>query len=263
MFCPKCGAEYRPGFTECTDCFLPLVAEPPEETAHDHPTMKGTRGAYDVAYSCFLLSGLILLGLAGVRLSSTEAEWQSGGGAVFFLLLPLIFIPAMAMIVGIALALHIRTHWPLVALAAGTILIVAGAFMESVPESVEMRGAIIYGVMALAACIFWFAVLRRKSFPAPDHPTVELMTIFRSGNPAIIPLAKSLLESADISFVTKGEQVQDLVGWGRFPAGLNPAIGPVEFQVSSDDAEQARQLLAELEETGGSHDSPGTESDDA
>ena len=80
MFCPKCGAEYRPGFTECADCFIPLVAKPPKETAPDHRTLKGTRGAYDVAYICFLLSGLIVLGLAGVRLSSTEAEWRSGGG---------------------------------------------------------------------------------------------------------------------------------------------------------------------------------------
>jgi hypothetical protein len=129
--------------------------------------MKRTRGTYDVAYSCFLLSGLIVLGLAGIRLSFTEAEWHNGAGAVYLLLLPLILIPAIAMIVGIALTLYIGTHWPLVVLAAGTILIVAGAFMESVPESVEMRGAIIYGFMVLVACILWFAVLRRKFFPSP------------------------------------------------------------------------------------------------
>src|SRR5262245_23198719 len=26
MICPKCGAEYRPGFTRCTDCEVDLVA---------------------------------------------------------------------------------------------------------------------------------------------------------------------------------------------------------------------------------------------
>jgi hypothetical protein len=26
MFCPSCEAEYREGFTECTDCGVPLVA---------------------------------------------------------------------------------------------------------------------------------------------------------------------------------------------------------------------------------------------
>jgi len=28
MICPNCGAEYRPGFTTCADCEVPLVAAP-------------------------------------------------------------------------------------------------------------------------------------------------------------------------------------------------------------------------------------------
>ncbi len=31
MFCPKCRAEYRAGFTECADCKIPLVAVLPPE----------------------------------------------------------------------------------------------------------------------------------------------------------------------------------------------------------------------------------------
>jgi len=27
MFCPQCDVEYRPGFTECADCNVPLVEE--------------------------------------------------------------------------------------------------------------------------------------------------------------------------------------------------------------------------------------------
>ena len=34
MFCPQCGAEYRPGFDRCTDCAVDLVHEPPPEEAH-------------------------------------------------------------------------------------------------------------------------------------------------------------------------------------------------------------------------------------
>lgn len=37
MFCPVCKAEYRQGFTECSDCQTPLVDElpPPPETYPD------------------------------------------------------------------------------------------------------------------------------------------------------------------------------------------------------------------------------------
>jgi hypothetical protein len=30
MFCPDCGAEYRPGFTHCTDCDVDLESELPK-----------------------------------------------------------------------------------------------------------------------------------------------------------------------------------------------------------------------------------------
>lgn len=31
MWCPSCGAEYRPGFTHCPDCDVDLIASPPPE----------------------------------------------------------------------------------------------------------------------------------------------------------------------------------------------------------------------------------------
>ncbi len=37
MFCPKCKAEYRPGYTVCADCGVPLVDRLPPEPEHEEP----------------------------------------------------------------------------------------------------------------------------------------------------------------------------------------------------------------------------------
>jgi hypothetical protein len=38
MFCPRCEAEYRPGFTKCSDCDIALVDKLPENRLADkHP----------------------------------------------------------------------------------------------------------------------------------------------------------------------------------------------------------------------------------
>jgi hypothetical protein len=37
MYCPQCGTEYREGFTECSDCHIPLLPgnTPPESSSFD------------------------------------------------------------------------------------------------------------------------------------------------------------------------------------------------------------------------------------
>jgi hypothetical protein len=37
MFCPECGAEYREGFYECSDCQVPLVLEVGPEPTPELP----------------------------------------------------------------------------------------------------------------------------------------------------------------------------------------------------------------------------------
>ena len=39
MICPRCGAEYRAGFTLCSDCLVPLVEELPQP----HPEPRARR----------------------------------------------------------------------------------------------------------------------------------------------------------------------------------------------------------------------------
>ena len=76
----------------------------------------------------------------------------------------------------------------------------------------------------------------------------DLVTVYETGDPSLVALAKSLLDSAGIEFATKGEALQDLLGLGRFPGGTNLVTGPVEFQVGPDDAEKARSMLRDLRE---------------
>ena len=74
-----------------------------------------------------------------------------------------------------------------------------------------------------------------------------LVTVFQTGNPITLALAKGALESAGIRFVSEGEGLQDLIGLGRFPGGFNVATGPVKIQVDMRDAEVAKQVLADIE----------------
>ncbi len=39
MFCPSCGAEFRPSFVECNDCLVPLIDQPPESPVNE-PTKR-------------------------------------------------------------------------------------------------------------------------------------------------------------------------------------------------------------------------------
>ena len=93
--------------------------------------------------------------------------------------------------------------------------------------------------------------------PSPGDPDVEVETVFESANPALIALARSLLDSAGIEFSTKGDMLQDLFGWGRFPGGVNLLTGPVTFLVRAEDAREARSILEDLQREQG--EQPGSE----
>ena len=73
------------------------------------------------------------------------------------------------------------------------------------------------------------------------------VTVLETSDQGLIAFAKSLLEEADIPFFAKGEGVQDLFGGGRIGA-FNIVTGPIQLQVPADDADQARELLKDLDE---------------
>lgn len=84
--------------------------------------------------------------------------------------------------------------------------------------------------------------------PIPEaHPDPKMETVYISADAALIAMAKSLLEDAQIEYFAKGEAIQDLFGAGRL-GGFNILCGPVEFGVAAEDAPAARELLSHLED---------------
>jgi hypothetical protein len=43
MYCPECGVEYRAGFTECSDCHVGLVEQPPPPAEVPSPNLELVR----------------------------------------------------------------------------------------------------------------------------------------------------------------------------------------------------------------------------
>jgi len=77
---------------------------------------------------------------------------------------------------------------------------------------------------------------------------LDLVTIFESGNAALLAIAKSILDGAEIPYMVKGEGLQNLFGMGQIGSGFNLITGPAEIQVNREDEFSARALLAEIDE---------------
>ena len=81
MICPKCGAEYQPGFTECVDCRVPL-AEPGSLDAAPGP---GDEWVVLTEHTFrFGWASLGVMDDAGFRLIALKSELESGGIPVQF-----------------------------------------------------------------------------------------------------------------------------------------------------------------------------------
>ena len=77
----------------------------------------------------------------------------------------------------------------------------------------------------------------------------ELVTVYETGNLGAVAVAKSLLESVGLKYLVKGEGIQDLFGIGRIGSMYNMVTGPIQIQVLKGNAEDARELLADLEDS--------------
>jgi hypothetical protein len=68
-----------------------------------------------------------------------------------------------------------------------------------------------------------------------------------------------MLQEAGIEFCARNEEIQDVFGWGRFPGGVNLAMGPVELQVREPDAAYAAELLQGIQAESPADLTPGDE----
>jgi hypothetical protein len=78
--------------------------------------------------------------------------------------------------------------------------------------------------------------------PTPD---AELVRVLATGDMGLIAIAKSLLDGEKIDYYVRGDGLQDLFGVGRMTS-YSFAMGPAEFWVREQDAENARALLQDL-----------------
>jgi hypothetical protein len=76
----------------------------------------------------------------------------------------------------------------------------------------------------------------------------EFVPLLALPNAALVSFVQALLGSAGIRFFIKGEQLQDLFGLGRFGTGFNLIAGPSVLFVESGRVDEARELLAELDD---------------
>ncbi|MBS1551093.1 MAG: DUF2007 domain-containing protein [Bacteroidetes bacterium] len=88
--------------------------------------------------------------------------------------------------------------------------------------------------------------MNKKQQEKEDHE--RLVTVYATGNEAIVSVVKSILDEAQIKYIAQGEGVQDLFGVGVIGTGFNPITGPVIFKVMPEDEEYANELLKDVSE---------------
>ncbi len=79
----------------------------------------------------------------------------------------------------------------------------------------------------------------------PENEFVEFVKLCESPNPSMTAIIKSLLDSADIQYFVRGENMQTL--FGGCLEFTNPRLSRVEFLVSKENKETAMELIQEIE----------------
>ena len=79
----------------------------------------------------------------------------------------------------------------------------------------------------------------------PEHPEPMLETVFATSQADLVPVIKSVLEAAEIPYITDGEAMMNLFPSDLLGPTLHRARGELCFQVAAERAEEARAVLTQ------------------
>ena len=89
-----------------------------------------------------------------------------------------------------------------------------------------------------------------RSDPA-GHPDDKFISVFETTDITLLPVIKSVLQSADIPFYVRGDEAMGILPVGTFGSGINyggHGLGAAVL-VHEDQAEEAEALLGSLTES--------------
>ena len=84
--------------------------------------------------------------------------------------------------------------------------------------------------------------------PTPD---AKLVPVFRTTDAALLPIIKSLLDSADVEYSVQGEEALGLLPVGAMGSNVSRASLGAIIHVAEEDAESVKELLSAVD-----HDFP-------
>ena len=82
MICPRCGDEYRPGFTQCAECHIPLVDELPQPEPPRSTESQRAPDPYLELVTVFESGNAVLTAIAKSVLLSAEIPFAARGEQV-------------------------------------------------------------------------------------------------------------------------------------------------------------------------------------
>ena len=80
-----------------------------------------------------------------------------------------------------------------------------------------------------------------------DNENTELVAVFDTSDPALLPLIRSLLQGADIPFLVQGEEAMSMLPVGELLGPFAQRGLAARYIVKKEDAEAASELLADLQ----------------